>query len=356
MGHQAELQMARGRLREAGVILRRALQLATERGGASVHATGEVHVAIGLLSYEWNDLDSAVHQLKEGMELARRISRFDVLVDGYIALSRVQQARGDVEGALEAAREADRLAHRAGVGEEIVKATVWKARLHLTLDDLVAAAFEQNRATGVSGGVSPSVRETERIGLVRLRVARGEHDEALALLYQLREAAEAAGKTGKAIEILALEAVALRAKGEKEHAVSTLAQALTLAEPEGYVRTFIDEGSPMAALLSEVLEAQQRERLAPNVPAYYLRKLLAVLEHDDSSVTTLAGVELREPMSERELEVLALLAAGKSNRQIASELFVALSTVKTHIKNIYGKLGVHSRIQAVSRARDLGLL
>jgi len=112
----------------------------------------------------------------------------------------------------------------------------------------------------------------------------------------------------------------------------------------------------MAALLSEVLEAQQRRRLAPNVPAYYPRKLLAVLEDGDSSVTTLAGVELREPLSERELEVLALLAAGKSNREIARELFVALSTVKTHVKNIYGKLDVRNRTQAVSRARALGLL
>jgi LuxR family transcriptional regulator, maltose regulon positive regulatory protein len=356
MAHQAELQMARGRLREAEVILRRALQLAAERGGASVHATGEVHIAMGQLSYEWNDLDSAAHQLKEGVKLARRINRFDILVDGYIALSRVQRSRGDVESALQAAREAERLAHRSGVGEEIVKAAVWKARLHLTLDDLAAAAFEQNRATSVSGGVAPSVRETERIGLARLLVARGEHDEALSLLYQLREAAEAAGKTGEAIEILALEAVALRAKGEKERAVSTLAQALALAEPEGYVRTFADEGPPMAAILSEVLDAQQRGRLAPDVPAYYLRKLLAALECDDSSATMPSGVQLHEPLSERELEVLALLAAGKSNRQIASELFVALSTVKTHVKNIYGKLDVRNRTQAVSRARELGLL
>jgi LuxR family transcriptional regulator, maltose regulon positive regulatory protein len=112
----------------------------------------------------------------------------------------------------------------------------------------------------------------------------------------------------------------------------------------------------MAALLSEVLEAQQRGRLAPDVPASYLRKLLAALERDHLGATTVASLELREPLSERELEVLALLAAGKSNRQIASELFVALSTVKTHIKNIYGKLDVRSRMQAVSRAREIGLL
>ena len=356
MGHQAELQMARGRLRKAEVILRRALQLAAERGGASVHATGEAHVAMGQLSYEWNDLDSAVHQLKEGMELAKRISRFDVLVDGYIGLSRVQRARGEVEGALEAAREADGLAQRSGVGEEIVKAAVWKARLHLTMGDLATAAFEQERAAGVSGGVPLSVWDTERIGLARLLVAREEHDEALEMLARIREAAEASGKTGEAIEILALEAVALQAKGEKEQAVGTLARTLALAEPEGYVRTFADEGSPMAALLSEVLDAKQRGRFAPDVPAYYLRKLSAALERDASSAATPAGMELREPLSDRELEVLALVEAGKTNQEIADELFVAKSTVKTHIKNIYHKLDARSRIQALARARELGLL
>jgi LuxR family maltose regulon positive regulatory protein len=296
-----------------------------------------------------------VHQLKEGLELAKRISRFDILVDGYIALSRVQQARGDVEGALEATREADRLAHKSGVGEEIVKAAVWKARLHLISGDLAAAAFEQVRATGVSGGVPPSVRETERIGLARLLVVRGEHDEALSLLRQLREAAEAAGKTGEAIEILVLEALALQRKGKKERAVRTLAQALALAEPEGYVRTFIEEGPEIAALLSEGLEAQQRGRLAPDVPAHYLRKLSAALERDASRTAT-PGAERPEPLSERELEVLTLVATGKTNQEIAKELFVALSTVKTHIKNIYGKLDARSRTQAVSRARELGLL
>ena len=127
-----------------------------------------------------------------------------------------------------------------------------------------------------------------------------------------------------------------------------------MAEPEGYVRTFVDEGPAMATLLSEVLRVRQRGPLAPDIPAYYLRKLLAALDQDASHIAP--DAELPEPLSEREMEVLALLAAGKSNRQIAKELFVALSTVKTHIKNIYTKLDAHNRTQAVSRARELGLL
>jgi len=121
------------------------------------------------------------------------------------------------------------------------------------------------------------------------------------------------------------------------------------------VRTFVEEGLPMAELLSEVLEAQQRDRLTPEVPAYYPRKLLAALDRDASGAATL-GAELPEPLSEREREVLTLVAAGKTNQEIAEDLFVALSTVKTHIKNIYGKLDARNRTQALARARELRLL
>ncbi|HEU4492948.1 MAG TPA: LuxR C-terminal-related transcriptional regulator, partial [Rubrobacteraceae bacterium] len=226
--------------------------------------------------------------------------------------------------------------------------------LHLIGGDLAAATSEWEKAS--VGDDDPAfVREIAQIARARLLLARGEHDKALELLVRMREAAEATGKKGNAIQILALEALALRAQDENERAVGAAARALALAEPEGYVRTFVDEGPEMAALLSEVLEAQQRGRLGLDLPAYYLRKLLAVLERDVFS-TASPGTRLSEPLSERELEVLALLAAGKTNRQISSELFVALSTVKTHVKNIYGKLDVRNRTQAVSRARKLELL
>jgi LuxR family transcriptional regulator, maltose regulon positive regulatory protein len=355
MGYHAELQMARGHLREADDILRRALRFATERGDDSLPASGEVHVAMGELLYEWDDLDSAEDMLVEGMRLAERTGQIGSLVDGYVSLSRLKLAQGDTAGALEAAREAERLALSAGVGQFIVEAAAWKSRQHLAQGELAAATSDWERVS--AGDNDPVfVREIAQIARARLLVARGEHDEALEMLARMREAAEATGKTGNAIEILALEALTLRAQGEKERAVSTLARALALAEPEGYVRTFADEGPPMAALLSEVLEAQQRGRLAPDVPAYYLRKLSVALERDASSAAAPADAELREPLSERELEVLTLLAAGKSNRQIARELYVALSTVKTHVKNVYGKLNVRNRTQAASRARELGLL
>jgi LuxR family transcriptional regulator, maltose regulon positive regulatory protein len=153
---------------------------------------------------------------------------------------------------------------------------------------------------------------------------------------------------------LTLQALALWEKDEKERGVSTVTRALALAEPEGYVRTFADEGSPMAEILSATLHARQRNMLELPIPSRYLRKLLAALEPDGPDAGSPKA--LPDPPSERELEVLTLVAAGKSNRRIASDLFVSVGTVKTHVNNLYRKLDAHSRTQAVAKARDLKLL
>jgi LuxR family maltose regulon positive regulatory protein len=163
------------------------------------------------------------------------------------------------------------------------------------------------------------------------------------------------GRTDDLIEILTLQALARWAKNEKEQAVSTLTEALALAEPEGYVRTFVDEGPAMADLLSATLEVRQRGHADPakRIPARYLAKLLAALAQENAA----AGRQLHEPvLSERELEVLALIASGESNQEIANKLFITVATVKTHINNLYRKLGVRSRTQAVARAREMNLL
>jgi LuxR family maltose regulon positive regulatory protein len=354
MAHHANLQMARGRLREADDVLRRALAVAAERGDASLSTVGWGPVVIGELRYEWNDLDAAEDRLTEGIELAGRTGEAGTQVRGRVALSRVKQARGDTDGALETAREAEQLARSSGLGYLIVEAAIHKAPLHQATGDLAAATSEQERAAGV-GGVSPSTREEERIGMVRLLIARGEPDKAMGLLADLREAAEEADRTGSLIEILALQALALWARRAKERAVATLTEALALAEPEGYVRTFADEGVPMDDLLSATFKAHQTGRLeaAGRISTQYLAKLLAAVTQ---SAAPAPDKRLPEPPSGRELEVLALIAAGKSNQEIASKLFVSTSTVKTHINNLYRKLDARSSIQAVARARELDLL
>jgi LuxR family maltose regulon positive regulatory protein len=355
MSRQAKLEMVHGRLRNADHVLRHALRFVDERGDDSLPATGEVKVVIGELLYEWDELEAAARRLKEDIRLSERMGQFDTLVDGYVALSRLEMAQGNAESALESAKDANSLAQRSGAGEAIVEAAAWNARLHLARSDLTAAVLELERTAGVPADSVSTVRETAQIARARLTVARGGHDEALRLLEELHQSAETAGRTGKLIEILTLQALALWERNKRKQAVGTLTQALVLAEPEGHVRTFVDEGAAMGELLSTTLEARQRGNPdATRISARYLAKLLAILAEESAAPGI--GERLSEPLSERELEVLGLVAAGKSNVEIASSLFVSLSTVKTHINNLYRKLGARSRTQAIARARELDLI
>ena len=165
------------------------------------------------------------------------------------------------------------------------------------------------------------------------------------------------GRTGRLIEVLVLQSLALQALGEAEPAVECLAQALELARPEGYVRLFADEGEPVADLLRRVL-GSRGGRAGHDVPEDHARRLLAAIEAGgEPGVRARDGAgALAEPLSERELEVLRLLSSGMSNREVAQNLFVALSTVKTHVNSIYRKLEARSRTHAVARARELDLL
>src|ERR671913_2521191 len=320
MSRQAKLQMARGRLRKADHVLQRTLRFAVERGGDSLPATGEAYVAVGKLLYEWDELETAARRLKEGIRQAERMGQFETLVEGYVTLSQLEVAQDNTERALESAREANSLAQRSGAGEAIVEAAAWNARLHLTRNDSTAAVLELERIAGVPAVSVSMVRETEQIARARLTMARGEHEEALRLLEGLRQSTEAAGRTGKQIEILTLQAVALWERNKREQAVGTLTRALALAEPEGYLRTFVDEGAKVGGLLSATVEARQRSHpdAATQIPARYLAKLLALLAQESAAPG--AGEQLSEPLSERELEVLALVAAGKANVEIASSL------------------------------------
>jgi len=353
----ARVRAEQGRLREADEEFRRALQLLTEEGFELSPAAGIVHIGMGALLYERDDLDAAMRELERGMELAERTGDVSTLVWAYVTISRNNLAQGDESGALQRARQAEHVARDSGADLQIAIALDWMTRLLLARGDLTeAVAFEQERATNAENAAD-AARVVDRLTSARLLYAQGQHREALPQLEELGETAEAAGRTGNLIEILALQALALWAGSKKERAVSTLAESLALAEPEGYVRTIVDEGPQMATLLSEVLGAKQRGRtdLLRCVPALYIRKLLAALERDAASAASPAA-GLPEPLSERELEVLRLIASGKSNRRIASELFVSVGTVKTHINNLYRKLDAHSRTQALARARELKLL
>ena len=355
----ARVQAERGRLRDADDAFRRAMRFVTEEGVGLLPAAGLAHIGMGSLLYERNDLDGAERELQMGMELAERSRETSNLLWGYNTLSRVKWARGDEEGAFEIAREAERVARYSRADLELAVAAARMARLRLARGELAeAATFEQERvrnANHVADGAAGVARMVDGTTSARLLHAQGRHDEALRLLEELQEAMGAAGRTGDLIRVQALQALTLWAQNEKERAVGTLARALSPAEPEGYVRTFVDEGEAMGDLLSATLGARQRGHPdAGRVPAGYLAKLLAALAQE--AATPRADERLPEPPSERELEVLALIAAGKSNSRIARDLYVSTSTVKTHVNNLYRKLGAHSRTQAIARARELELI
>jgi LuxR family maltose regulon positive regulatory protein len=189
--------------------------------------------------------------------------------------------------------------------------------------------------------------------LARFLIAQERLAEATTLLLRLQETTEARRRISRVIEVLILQALAAQAGGDTVRAMTKLEQALTLAEPEGFVRIFVDEGPPMAQLLHEALN----QGIAPD----YVRRLQAASSSQqpvqaDTTSSQSDQSELVEPLSEREIEVLQLIAEGLTNQEIASRLFLSQNTIKVHTRNIYGKLNAHSRTQATLRSRELGIL
>ena len=359
----ARVHMAQGRLHEAARLCRQGLQSATGKAGKPLPAAIYAHVGLGEVLYEWNDLGDAESIVTEGIELGEQGRLLVMLLNSYIVLSRVQQAQGNINGALEAIQTAQQLTRHHNVTPLAAKAAAQRVRLSLAQGDVAAGVrWAQERGLGIDDELDYQ-REFEHTTLARVLIAQDRLGEALRLLERLLVAGEIGGRVGSLIEILSLRALALKAAGDTAGAVNTLARALSLAEPEGYVRTFADEDAPMAALLQEVFETQSSGRRAATLPNFspeHLGKLLAAIRAEAAPSTRrsprgTAG-SLVEPLSGRELEVLHLIAAGASNRDIARRLFVSLATVKTHINHIYRKLEVRNRTEAVARARALKLL
>jgi len=363
LSHVAKLQKRRGQLQQAKATYERALALATDTLGRPVPIAGEALMGLGELWREWNDLETATSYLTQGIELSRGWSEVSAF-DGYIPLARVRQARGDENGAWDAVREAQQLALKTDSTElDDLAVDMFAALLSTAQGDVEAAmrwAEERGVGTDAAGG-DPESRETflnahlrkyERLVLARALIKQDRPGEALAVLEQLLPRMEGQGRTDLVIEIQVLRALAAQAQGSIERALGALESALSLAEPGGYVRMFVDEGEPMARLLHQAA--------ARGIAPEYSGRLLAAfeLQRIDQGLKAPTGPSspLVEPLSPREVEVLKLLAAGLSNKEIAERLVIAVGTVKKHLKNIYGKLGVHSRTMAVARGRDVGLL
>jgi LuxR family maltose regulon positive regulatory protein len=315
------------------------------------------------VAYQRGELDAALRHVTDGIVLCRQLTYTQPLATGLATLAWIRQATGDAAGALDAIAKAERVAPSADVADVLNPVPAQRARLLLAHGDLAAATqWIEERRLGTDD--EPSYpREPAYLVLARVLLASEAVDQALGLLARLYADAAARGRTGSVIEIQALRALALAAAGDETHAVTTLAEALTLAYPQDYIRVFADEGPVMDALLGRLIEPQPgRHPIAGSVPVVYLGRLARAFAldatADDPAVRSSLAVALGPVMvlSDRELEVLHLLAAGKHNLEIADELYVTRDTVKKHVTHILDKLGVAKRTQATARARELGLL
>src|SRR6516165_2912233 len=361
-----QVQCARGRLGAALATCQQALTIGAEAGNPALPVLGIAQLGVAAVLYERDELTAAPQYATEGMNGVRQLAGTRLEAEGLVVLARVRQALGDQAGALAAAAKAEQAGPSLDVVDLFNPAGAQRARLLLAQGELAqAAAWAAERR--LDAGDQPSYpREREYLLLARLLIAQGEPERALPLLRRLQAAAAAQARTGSLIEIGAVTAVARAACREDADAAAALARALALAWREGYVRVFADEGAPLAAVLDRLIAARRSGRTpsAPGVPLAYLRRLQAAFRPRDERAVPpqvipaaeVGAPELAEPLTDRELQVLALLAAGISNQQIASELVVALETVKKHVSHILGKLGAANRTQAVARARALGLL
>ncbi len=351
---------AQGRLQPTIEMCSQQMQLANEMGILESPAAGWCLAVWGEVLAELNDLDGALQKAKKGIELVERGGDLSMLGWSYLCLVRVLFSRQEIAEIEAIIQKMAQVAREADVPPWITsQMALWQARLWLKQNKHeLASQWAAERGLDTNGENKPLSNtdyflQIEYITLARILLTLGRLAEATGLLQQLLEQAKTGERTTRMVEILILQTLALQARGETDTAVTTLEQALTLAEPCGFIRTFVDEGPSMARLLYEALS----QGIAPN----YVRQLLAAFPVSEPEQTTPSQPDNSEfdwiePLSEREVEVLQLIAEGLTNKEIGSRLYLSLNTVKSHTRNIYSKLGVNNRIQAVARAKYLEFL
>ena len=356
----AQVQRALGRLDAAVQTYEQALEAIAVPGRPLPPTAGPVYLGLAEVAYQRNELDRALEYVTEGIALSRQFLYGPSPAPGWVTLAWIRQAAGDPAGALQAIGEAE---HASPVPAGLLyPAPAQRARLLLAQGD-VAAAARWTHETGLHAEDEPRYpREPGYLVLARVLLAQQRPAEALALVDRLHAKAVAQDRVGSVIEAGALRALALAACGQDVDAVNALAEVLTLACPQSYVRVFADEGPPMAALLGRLIAAQRSGGAVAGVPLGCLARLQRAFDAGHTkpglrSGTARAAVPgLVEQLTSRELEVLQMLAAGRSNQAIASELVITLDTVKKHVSHVLGKLGAANRTEAVTRARELGLI
>ena len=354
----AHIRIAQGRLHEAVRTYEQALQLATEQGEPVLRGTAELYMGLSQLHLERGDLEAAREHLMRGEALGEQASLPGFEYLWCIARARLKEDQGDLDGALDLIHEAERMYFIRSPIADARPTAAMKTRVYL-MQGRLADALSWVHERGLSADDDLSyLREYEHVTLVRVLMARYKSErvehaihEAMGLLERLLQAAEEGERTGSMIEILVLQALAHQAQANIPSALDPLERVLTLAEPEDYVRIFVDEGEPMRNLLRHAATAR--------IGGSYTRRLLSALNEPVRPTSTpaqTAAGELIESLTSREVEILRLIATGMRNQEIANQLFISLHTVKRHIANAYGKLDVSHRTEAVAKATELRLL
>jgi LuxR family maltose regulon positive regulatory protein len=360
LSDMARLYAQQGKLRKAEETYEQALTLALDERGNPLPVASEALMGLGELAREWNHLADAERFLLKGIELSKQWHGI-MSYRGCISLAGVKMAMGDVDGAHHALREGKKLAMDSKSLElDDLLVAMAEAKLGTLQGDLqVAQSWLGERGWGSD---QPTLEQGDDVYIVRMRkyeyllqvrvlVAQGQTERALATLESLQLKMEQLGRVDICIEIEVLKALSLQAQGDLDGALVALKSALSLTKPGGYMRIFLDEGKPMTRLL--------RAAASRGVETEYVGRLLAAASIPEQADAVQPGrypAELVDPLTPRELQVLRLLATRLTSTEIADELYISANTARSHIKNIYGKLNVHQRADAVGRAEALGLL
>ena len=351
----AFIRAEQGRLHESAKTYEQSLHLAESQGESVPLAASILHAGLSEIHREWGDLEAATQHLQRSEELREQAGPTYFEFRWRLAWARLKEARGDLDGAVDLLDEAESLYSRSPAPDvrpiAALRARVWIAQGRIG----EALGWVREKGLSVEDDLS-YLREFEHITLARMLIAQyrsGQEEqhfeEAMEFLSRLLAAAEEAERMGSIIEVVMLQALAHQAHGDIPDALMPLERALTLAEPEGYVRIFVDERESMRDLLRQVT--------AGGIAGAYTRRLLCAFDEPPASTTVQAtSTGLVKPLTRREAEILRLIAAGLRNQEIADQLFISLATVKRHVSNIYGKLGVTHRTEAITRANELNLL
>lgn len=354
--HLAEIHFLRGNLFNAKIVYEQAIKSATSTHGKKLPIAGLALMGLGRLFLEWNDLEQAGQYTLEGIELTQQWGEVGT-ISGYITMTWLKKIQGDLEGARQAIGSARNISVKFDamqLDDRLVAS--YEATFNAALGELEAASqWERTCKLEEDVHIDELMDVMEYIAWVKVLMVQGKFDQGLRVSQKLYEITQKMGMKSISQRLLIDQAIIFQEQGDLEAALAALEAALELAKTDGLMRSFLDAGPEMVKLLYIAAE----RGIAPGFTGRLLAAFdLAVKEKETTGVITALNDldELIEPLSERESEVLQLIAQGLSNREIANKLFLSMSTIKAHSYNIFNKLNVHNRTQAVAKARSLGIV